>query len=155
VYLLPIPEVARETRFLCFSLVSRSFCCSVSSRDRAVAVPPQTIMQALIELWDQGHHIALREELIRGSDFILMPPSWWSSTPCPRQHGWWVSTVHSITGRQRRHGSSGGANGASELLEAREEGVVATRYVHLRARVCVEEEGGSKGISQGNQVGQR
>jgi hypothetical protein len=66
-----------------------------------------------------------------------------------------VQTVHSITGRQRRHGSSGGANGASELMEALEEGVVANRYVNPRARVCVEEEGRSKGISQGNQVGQR
>lgn len=61
----------------------------------------------------------------------------------------------SITGQQRRSGSSGGANGASELLKARQEGVVATHYVHARPRVCVEEEGGSKGISQGNQVGQR
>ncbi len=59
------------------------------------------------------------------------------------------------TGRKRRHGCSGGANGVSELLEAGEEGVVATRYVHPRARVCVKEEGGSKRIGQGNQVGER
>jgi hypothetical protein len=59
--------------------------------------PSATRIKELIELWDRGHHLALREELIRGSDFILMPPSWWPSTPCPRQHGWWMRTVDSIT----------------------------------------------------------
>jgi hypothetical protein len=34
--------------------------------------------------------------LIKEADFILMPPSWWPTTPCPRQHGWWVRIVDSI-----------------------------------------------------------
>ncbi len=71
---------ALETRFLC-----------------SISAPAQSQIQALIDLWDQGHHIVLREELIREVDLILMPPSWWLSTPCPRQHGWWVRTVDSIT----------------------------------------------------------
>jgi hypothetical protein len=50
---------ALETRFLC-----------------SISAPAQSRIQVLIDLWDQGHRITLREELIREEDFILMPPSW-------------------------------------------------------------------------------
>jgi hypothetical protein len=80
VYFRRVPEAARETRFLC-----------------SINAPSQTRIKELIELWDRGHHLALREELMRGSDFILTQTTWWPSTPCSRQHGWWMRTVDSIT----------------------------------------------------------
>ena len=76
----PIPEDARETRFLC-----------------SINAPTQIRIQALIDMWDHGQHIAFREEIIKGRDLIPLPPSWWPSTSCPRRHGWWVQAVDSIT----------------------------------------------------------
>ena len=76
----PIPEDARETRFLC-----------------SINAPTQTRIQALIDMWDHGQHIAFREEIIKGRDLIPLPPSWWPSISCPRRHGWWVQAVDSIT----------------------------------------------------------
>ena len=76
----PIPEDARETRFLC-----------------SINAPTQIRIQALIDMWDHGQHIAFREEIIKGRDLIPLPPSWWPSISCPRRHGWWVQAVDSIT----------------------------------------------------------
>ena len=75
VYFRTVPEAARETRFLC-----------------SIKAPSQTRIKELIELWDRGHHLALREELMRGSDFILTLTTWWPSTPSLRQHGRWMRT---------------------------------------------------------------
>ena len=55
----PIPEDARETRFLC-----------------SINAPTQIRIQALIDMWDHGQHIAFREEIIKGRDLIPLPPSW-------------------------------------------------------------------------------
>ena len=76
----PIPEDIREARFLC-----------------SINAPTQVRIQALIDMWDHGHYIAFREELIKGRDLIALPPSWWPTISCPRHHGWWVQAVDSIT----------------------------------------------------------
>ncbi len=59
----PIPEDARETRFLC-----------------TINAPNQSRLKTLVELWDLGRHDTLRDELIQGRDFIVMPPEKWPDT---------------------------------------------------------------------------
>jgi hypothetical protein len=77
-YYLPIPEEVRETHFLC-----------------TIKSPNQSRLKALVELWDLGRHSTLRDELMQGRDFIVMPPEWWPDICCPRRHGWWVQAVDS------------------------------------------------------------
>jgi len=78
-YYRPIPEDARETRFLC-----------------TINAPNQSRLKALVEVSDLGRHNTLRDELIQGKDFIVMPPEWWPDISCPRRHGWWVQAVDSV-----------------------------------------------------------
>jgi hypothetical protein len=75
----PIPEDARETRFLC-----------------TINAPNLSRLKALVDLWDLGRHTTLRDELIKGRDFIVMLTEWWPDIPCPRWHGWWVQAVDSV-----------------------------------------------------------
>jgi hypothetical protein len=75
----PIPEDARETRFLC-----------------TINDPNPSRLKALVDLWDLGRHTTLRDELIQGRDLIVMPTEWWPDMPCPRRHGWWVQAVDSV-----------------------------------------------------------
>jgi hypothetical protein len=56
-YYRPVPEDARETRFLC-----------------TISAPPQSRLQALVEMWDRGRQSTLRAELIQGRDLIVMQP---------------------------------------------------------------------------------
>ncbi len=46
-YYCPVPEDARETRFLC-----------------TINAPLQSRLQAVVEMWDRGRHSTLRAELI-------------------------------------------------------------------------------------------
>ena len=63
----PVPEDARETRFLC-----------------TINAPTHLRLKALVEMWDLGRYNTLRDELIKGRDLIVMPSEWWPNVPCPR-----------------------------------------------------------------------
>jgi hypothetical protein len=56
----------------------------------------KTKNKALVEMWDLGRYNTLRDELIKGRDFIVMPSEWWPNVPCPRRHGWLVQAVDSV-----------------------------------------------------------
>ncbi len=81
----PIPEDIRETRFLC-----------------SINAPTQVRIQALIDMWDHGHYIAFREELIigrdlYGPDYVFEPEHQdvpFLQLPSRHFHGWFGLNLH-------------------------------------------------------------
>jgi len=81
----PIPEDIRETRFLC-----------------SINAPTQVRIQALIDMWDHGHYIAFREELIKGRDlygpdYVFEPEHQdvpFLQLPSRHFHGWFGLNLH-------------------------------------------------------------